>query len=458
MSDFKTFDFETFEKDNGNKKELVDYLKNTYDLGFDFDEAQNKLKDFNTQNNTNFELYDIIKAKGNELNFRKKSVQNTSQNEALQNAENPQMNEAEKAYLEQKEALKQKELKRLELLKENEKDYLNESENIFLQTGKEALSSVGLSSENWNKATIAGDELLGNLSHEEAENERNRFIRENLFKEYDKSINEKINQGKGYEDLSEGEKKYLRNNAYDRDLINKTRLEAKANGQELNSTQVGFYLRQKELSLQNKENYELDNLEREIVKDNLGILNYTYNSLVKDDNDKTNLEEYKENFKAKNEISDEVRESVNLLRQIHSSNNLLNLVKNSNEENAESRQDYIKALNNVAQKEGFSGGAGLDDKGEVYFFKEDENGKEQAYKVNTGFFDNLLGLAWDTKGEIAGGIAGAWQGAKQSLTKGKPNATGGDFKINRRGSNRCSCWSEWRLYFSKYEVRTRGKF
>ncbi|MCH5336465.1 MAG: hypothetical protein J1D99_03500, partial [Campylobacter sp.] len=149
MSDFKTFDFETFEKDNGNKKELVDYLKNTYDLGFDFDEAQNKLKDFNTQNNTNFELYDIIKAKGNELNFRKKSVQNTSQNEALQNSQNPQINEAEKAYLEQKEALKQKELKRLELLKENEKDYLNESENIFLQTGKEALSSVGLSAENW---------------------------------------------------------------------------------------------------------------------------------------------------------------------------------------------------------------------------------------------------------------------------------------------------------------------
>ncbi|WP_270977848.1 hypothetical protein, partial [Campylobacter upsaliensis] len=142
--------------------------------------------------------------------------------------------------------------------------------------------------------------------------------------------------------------------------------------------------------------------EMELIEDDLGF----FNTLFNDRNE--NIKEFKEKRKSEAIINDEIIKAMNTLRQFDEGDLFRNAIFADEKETLAFKQNMLKDAYKIAELQGFDD-VGLDKDGHLYFIKN-ENGKEQKYLVNTGFFDNFWQSFFDSRHEIGGAFIGAIAG------------------------------------------------
>ncbi|MDO4674431.1 hypothetical protein, partial [Campylobacter sp.] len=173
-----------------------------------------------------------------------------------------------------------------------------------------------------------------------------------------------------------------------------------------------------------KKQERLSKEERDLIEDDLGFFNTLFND------DKDTIREFKDAYKSEGIISADVQKAINVLEQFEESG-LLRHIFSDKEKKQELQQEYLKNALIIAELNGFDD-VGLSKENELYFIKN-ENGKEQKYLVNTGFFDNFWDFIENAKFEIAGAFAGGVKGfnsgksAKGKVVKSVLGAAAGSF-------------------------------
>ncbi|WP_027305290.1 hypothetical protein, partial [Campylobacter cuniculorum] len=486
MSDFVNFDFDAFEKTGRDKMDAVNYLK-SLESNIDFDALENNVKAYNEKNKSQISAYDVLKAQGKRLSFQiKKQNPQTQpdpqeQEQKPQTQPDPQEQELNAALEWLTPEQRQKQLKltkeQLKAQEQYKKEQESERQDAFNQ------QYVKDNSDFLGQVIQEADNITGNIASSIAEKLTNE---ESLKQELERGLNKKIQEGIAFEDLNDAEKLLLRDKARD-DLSYFSSIK---DGKVQGTTQEYFFDTFKDTLLNDKDAlkrrdedfakkaYEkerqkffiaqkdpqtLSEEDEKLIKEDVGAVNHFVNEVLGFFTDTTakerDFKEFKLNTEAKSEITQQIQDSVSTLEQFHQSHHLLNLLKDNESPEAQAiKQDYINALDDIATMHGFSG-AGLNQEGDVFFFKEDENGQERAYHVNTSFFDNFFNLLNDSKFEIAGSITGGLAGASKgkspfgALVKGIIGAAigsgigaGADYKIAQMKLDREGNFNEFLSY------------
>ncbi|MDL0110202.1 hypothetical protein NYG92_05475, partial [Campylobacter felis] len=390
------FNFEAFEKSGKDKNEAINYLKGL-NSSLDFDKLENDLKGDTEA------IYNALK--GGNFSFSKPSAEETRQkllknkeNEALKAEFNAGLSwlsderkqnynfydfKKAKEFANSKAGLikadletKKKELKRKEALFEKRL----ENENIFTKSLRDTADNLGLN------AVADSLELGLNKLGFKDENYIFESEKEDIKKRALKSVREKLERG----DLELNEReKYALRDKYD-ELDYKKALEKEKEKLRLIQKDSGY----------NKS-------EVEFMEEELGFFHTLFND------DKDTIREFKDAYKSEGIIGADVQKAVNVLKQFEESE-LLRHIFSDKEKKQELQQEYLKNALIIAELNGFDD-VGLSKENELYFIKN-ENGKEQKYLVNTGFFDNFWQSVFDSRHEIGGAFIGAIAGAKKGKT------------------------------------------
>ncbi len=164
----------------------------------------------------------------------------------------------------------------------------------------------------------------------------------------------------------------------------------------------------------NKTSQELSESDKELIKENNGLLNNLIDT-YQDKSDLERLKEFKEKEKAK-EITKEAQKSWNLFNSLRKDKDAFSLFAS---EDKELREQYQNEFKNIAKNNGFDDVV-YNEKHEPFVRKGDK-----FYKINDRFFDNFLSSLYDNKYSLAGSLIGAAKGAKTGKNLGALGLVGG---------------------------------
>lgn len=398
MSEVFNFDFDKLQKQGISKEATLNFLKTKTENNFNFDELENTFKSNGyTQEQITNALYenlqeanksgdlwlrplpqndlvsgnhsvdsvDFERSQTQSLASRPKSTENHESNATILNhTQNPQAPQDSK------------------------------NENLETHKGEQQAADTPNSSQK-DKGFFEG--ILENIGYE-TDNVKA------INAEADKLLRESVENGKDLKDLSGAEKRRL----YELYSDNKGLFEF--NSMEASLQKEYNRLKQNQNIAQIKDPKDLTQEQREIIADDLGAIQNAWDYFFTDE--KEVLQQWQENYKAKNEILPQTQKAIAFLDNIHKHKSISNVIESAykGEMNKEAFEDYLGEVEKIATTAGFDE-IGYNKKGELYFYKG-----ENAYKVNQGFFDNFTNILSANLGSIGGGVSGAIAGAKMGKT------------------------------------------
>ena len=425
MSEVFNFDFDKLQKQGISKEATLNFLKTKTENNFNFDELENTFKSngYTQEQITNAMYHSLQEAsKSGDLWLRplpkddlvsgnhssdlvnlgvsgtianadsmssspSKSLENSQSNATILNhSENPQTSKGEVAVS------RFNQFKPLPL-KEKENNIADSSQKDNAETAK---TSPTDQRDNANdKGFFEG--ILEGIGYE-TDNVKA------INAEADKLLRESVEQGKDLKDLSGAEKRRLY------ELYNDNKGFFEFNSMEASLEKEYNRLKEKQNIAQIKDPKDLTQEQREIIAQDLGAIQNTWNYFFVDEKD--TLKEWQDNYKAQSEILPQTQKAIAFLDNIHKHKSISNIIESAykGEMNKEAFEDYLNEVEKIATTAGFDE-IGYNKKGELYFYKG-----ENAYKVNQGFFDNFTNILSANAGSISGGISGAIAGAKLGKT------------------------------------------
>ena len=255
--------------------------------------------------------------------------------------------------------------------------------------------------------------------------------------ELNSNINKKIQNGVKYEDLSNIEKTFLRNETFKKaaddltslhnifDLSDKARAFKYFHKSSEEKAKIAFNERKQlnEAMMSNKSYDELSKDEKRLVDDFRGRVESIWDKTV--GNNEEAFEELKQKYEASQIIAPQIQKQIAFLSNIHKHKSLSNQLIFKDEE---AKKDYEGVIADLVEKIGFEGAFIDENTNKLYFRKDNKD-----YLVNEGFFDNFLNTLQANAGSITGGFYGATKGFKEGkgikgkLIKSSLGAAAGSF-------------------------------
>ncbi len=436
MSEVFNFDFDKLQKQGISKEATLNFLKTKTENNFNFDELENTFKsngytqeqitnamyhslqeasksgdlwlrplpkDDVTSGNHSADFVDSATTADNTQNNTTSSGLRSTQSNLTQNhsmilqSENPQADTQDSKILQDSQATQ--ETTSSGSIVEIESGLYEPSARSLLNINDEARGEVIADYSPQDNADSKGffEGILEGIGYE-TDNVKA------INAEADKLLRESVEQGKDLKDLSGAEKRRLY------ELYNDNKGLFEFNSMEASLQKEYNKLKEKQNIAQIKDPKDLTQEQREIIAQDLGAIQNTWNYLFVDEKD--TLKEWQDNYKAQSEILPQTQKAIAFLDNIHKHKSISNIIESAykGEMNKEAFEDYLNEVEAIATTAGFDE-IGYNKKGELYFYKG-----ENAYKVNQGFFDNFTNILSANAGSISGGISGAIAGAKLGKT------------------------------------------
>ena len=436
MSEVFNFDFDKLQKQGISKEATLNFLKTKTENNFNFDELENTFKsngytqeqitnamyhslqeasksgdlwlrplpkDDVTSGNHSADFVDSATTADNTQNNTTSSGLRSTQSNLTQNhsmilqSENPQADTQDSKILQDSQATQ--ETTSSGSIVEVESGLYEPSARSLLNINDEARGEVIADYSPQDNADSKGffEGILEGIGYE-TDNVKA------INAEADKLLRESVEQGKDLKDLSGAEKRRLY------ELYNDNKGLFEFNSMEASLQKEYNKLKEKQNIAQIKDPKDLTQEQREIIAQDLGAIQNTWNYLFVDEKD--TLKEWQDNYKAQSEILPQTQKAIAFLDNIHKHKSISNIIESAykGEMNKEAFEDYLNEVEAIATTAGFDE-IGYNKKGELYFYKG-----ENAYKVNQGFFDNFTNILSANAGSISGGISGAIAGAKLGKT------------------------------------------
>ncbi|TQR53465.1 hypothetical protein [Campylobacter troglodytis] len=255
--------------------------------------------------------------------------------------------------------------------------------------------------------------------------------------ELNSNINKKIQSGIKYEDLSNTEKTFLKNETFKKaaddltslhnifDLSDKARAFKYFHKSSEEKAKIAFNERKQlnETMMSNKSYDELSKDEKRLVDDFRGRVESAWDNTL--GNKEEAFEELKQKYEASQIIAPQIQKQIAFLSNIHKHKSLSNQLIFKDEE---AKKDYEGVIADLVEKIGFEGAFIDENTNKLYFRKDNKD-----YLVNEGFFDNFLNTLQANAGSITGGFYGATKGFKEGkgikgkLIKSSLGAAAGSF-------------------------------
>ena len=436
MSEVFNFDFDKLQKQGISKEATLNFLKTKTENNFNFDELENTFKsngytqeqitnamyhslqeasksgdlwlrplpkDDVTSGNHSADFVDSATTADNTQNNTTSSGLRSTQSNLTQNhsmilqSENPQADTQDSKILQDSQATQ--ETTSSGSIVEIESGLYEPSARSLLNINDEARGEVIADYSPQDNADSKGffEGILEGIGYE-TDNVKA------INAEADRLLRESVANGKELKDLSGTEKRRLY------ELYNDNKGFFDFDSMEASLQKEYNRLKEKQNIAQIKDPKDLTQEQREIIAQDLGAIQNTWNYLFVDEKD--TLKEWQDNYKAQSEILPQTQKAIAFLDNIHKHKSISNIIESAykGEMNKEAFEDYLNEVEAIATTAGFDE-IGYNKKGELYFYKG-----ENAYKVNQGFFDNFTNILSANAGSISGGISGAIAGAKLGKT------------------------------------------
>ncbi|CAM3303647.1 hypothetical protein [Helicobacter labetoulli] len=165
--------------------------------------------------------------------------------------------------------------------------------------------------------------------------------------EADKLLRESVENGKDLKDLSGAEKRRLH------ELYSDNKGFFEFNSMEASLEKEYNRLKEKQNIAQIKDPKDLTQEQREIIADDLGAIQNAWDYFFTDE--KEVLQQWQENYKAKNEILPQTQKAIAFLDNIHKHKSISNVIESAykGEMNKEAFEDYLGEVEKIATTAGF---------------------------------------------------------------------------------------------------------
>ena len=380
MNDFIRFDFSGARKEFGDQKTL-NYLRQDLDTNIDWEAYDELYKDnaqegLNALQAANYQIYGKKPIQYNIHNQAKNNIEQSTPKELVEIKDKPSdiTNALWSAYDVVSDILDVKDL--VNPLLEATLD-TRLPQNIFKIKNREEYE------RNLKNNTIY--KLANNLELDTSEiDEAKKFLDND-------SILDRLKDGSATQEA------------------NQLLIQGKTN-QEISQYLAKMY--QEKMDIFNKNNYdELTDNQKKIIDRDFSVADKAEHWFM-NTSPQERLESYKE-AKINETITKQTREALIFLENTDPNTDIFSLIAKlgDSKEDTKKKTQYLDRVNAIAMTAGFSGIA-TDEKHNIYFFKENQNGEKDFYKPNKDFFANFQSWISANAGSMSGAIYGFAKGAK----------------------------------------------